>query len=152
MVQAGEGEKMTRRVVIGIILSAAILSGGVLPASAGEAIVPGDVSIRVQYQIMPSGSRVWRTVSSSVRGATTESMMVNQLSAGNPGSRIRSLSASWGAPVSCLVRYQMKQGNGPWTTGTTTLNNALTESMARNQLRARYPKAEIRILSFTRKR
>ena len=68
------------------------------------------------------------------------------------GSRIRILSASWGAPVSCLVRYQMKQGNGPWTTGTTTLNNALTESMARNQLRARYPKAEIRILSFTRKR
>ena len=30
------------------------------------------------------------------------------------------------------VRYQMKKGSSAWTNGTITLNNALTESMARN--------------------
>ncbi|WP_294479396.1 hypothetical protein [uncultured Victivallis sp.] len=140
-----------KKILVGIILAAVIFPGSALMGKAAEAIVPADVSVRVQYQIQTPGSSSWRSVTTSLRGAVTESMMVNQLSAGHPGSKVRILSASWGTPVSHLVRYQMKQGNAPWTTSTTTLNNALTQSMAKNQLRARYPRAQIRILSFVRR-
>ena len=87
-----------------------------------------------------------------MRGAVTESMMLNQLAARHPNGQIRILSASYGKTVSHTVRYQMKRGNSAWTNGTVTLNNALTESMARNQLKAKFPGASIRILSFVKKK
>ena len=62
------------------------------------------------------------------------------------------LSASYGKTIAHTVRYQMKRGNSAWTTGTVTLNNALTESMAKNQLKAKFPGASIRILSFVKKK
>ena len=79
-------------------------------------------------------------------------MMVSQLADRHPSGQIRILSASYGKTVSHIVRYQMKRGKSAWTNGTVTLNNVLTESMARNQLKAKFPGATIRILSFVKKK
>ena len=87
-----------------------------------------------------------------MRGAVTESMMVGQLAARHPNGQIRILSAFYGKTIAHTVRYQMKRGNSAWTNGTVTLNNALTESMAKNQLKAKFPGATIRILSFVKKK
>ena len=79
-------------------------------------------------------------------------MMVGQLAARHPNGQIRILTASYGKTVTHTVRYQMKKGSSAWTNGTVTLNNALTESMARNQLKAKFPGTSIRILSFVKKK
>ena len=119
---------------------------------AGREIVPADVAVKVQYQLKMDGYNSWTTTNASLRGAVTESMMVGQLATRHPNGQIRILSASYGKTVAHTVRYQMKRGNSAWTNGTVTLNNALTESMARNQLKAKFPGATIRILSFVKKK
>lgn len=105
-----------------------------------------------QYQLKMDGYNSWTTTNASLRGAVTESMMISQLAAKHPSGQIRILSASYGKTVVHTVRYQMKRGKSAWTNGTVTLNNALTESMARNQLKAKFPGATIRILSFVKKK
>ena len=140
-----------RKTVFGIAVALAIFLGGAAPVTAGPEIVAPDATVRVQYQMKPEGGKTWTTVSTSLRGAVTEAMMANQLAARHPRAQIRILSAAGDRNVTHQVRYQMRQGNGPWTTSTTTLNNALTESMAGNQLRARFPAATIRILSFVKR-
>lgn len=137
---------------IGAILMIAIFWGGRFPATAGEEIAPPDVPVRVVYQLKSKGGNSWTTTNASLRGAVTEAMMRNQLAARHPAGEIRILSASWGESVSHSVQYQIKRGNSAWTTGTATLTNALTESMARNQLKAKFPGASIRILSFIKKK
>lgn len=139
-------------IIVIISIFSAVLFPGNLPAMENGEIVPAESAVRVQYQWRGRGATAWSTSTSTLRGAVTESMMVNQLTAKHSGGEIRILSAAFGKTVTRTVRYQMKRGSAPWTTGTTTLNDALTASMAANQLRARYPGATIRILSFVRKR
>lgn len=141
---------MSKRVTIAITMIAIFLSS-LLPVMAGWEIVPADVTVKVQYQLKMDGYNSWTTTNASLRGAVTESMMVGQLAARHPNGQIRILSASCGKTVAHTVCYQMKRGKSAWTNGTVTLNNALTESMAGNQLKAKFPGAAIRILSFVKK-
>ena len=134
------------------ITTIAIFLSSIFPVIAGQEIVPADVTVKVQYQLKMDGYNSWTTTNASLRGAVTESMMVGQLAARHPNGQIRILSASYGKTVAHTVRYQMKRGNSAWTNGNVTLNNALTESMARNQLKAKFPGASIRILSFEKKK
>ena len=142
---------MSKRVTIAITMIAIFLSS-ILPVMAGREIVPADVTVKVQYQLKMDGYNSWTTTNASLRGTVTESMMVGQLAARHPNGQIRILSASYGKTVGHTVRYQMKKGKSAWTNGSVTLNNALTESMARNQLKAKFPGTSIRILSFVKKK
>lgn len=142
---------MRKKLTETIILVAIFLSS-ILPVMAGREIVPADVTVKVQYQLKMDSYNSWTTTNASLRGAITESMMISQLAAKHPSGQIRILSASYGKTVVHTVRYQMKRGKSAWTNGTVTLNNALTESMARNQLKAKFPGATIRILSFVKKK
>ncbi|MGN0869926.1 MAG: hypothetical protein ACI4UV_01945 [Victivallales bacterium] len=141
-----------RKTFIVIIAIITIFLSSILPVMAGQEIVPADVTVKVQYQLKMDGYNSWTTTNASLRGAVSESMMISQLAARHPSGQIRILSASYGKTVSHIVRYQMKRGKSAWTNGTVTLNNALTESMARNQLKAKFPGATIRILSFVKKK
>lgn len=134
-----------------VIATITIFLSSIFPVIAGQEIVPADVTVKVQYQLKMDGYNSWTTTNASLRGAVTESMMVSQLATRHPNGQIRILSASYGKTVSHIVRYQMKRGKSAWTNGTVTLNNALTESMARNQLKAKFPGTTIRILSFVKK-
>ena len=142
---------MRKKLTETIILVAIFLSS-ILPVMAGREIVPADVIVKVQYQLKMDGYNSWTTTNASLRGAVTESMMIGQLAARHPNGQIRILSASYGKTIAHTVRYQMKRGKSAWTNGTVTLNNALTESMAKNQLKAKFPGATIRILSFVKKK
>ena len=142
---------MRKKLTETIILVTIFLSS-TFPVMAGQEIVPADVTVKVQYQLKMDGYNSWTTTNASLRGAVTESMMISQLAAKHPSGQIRILSASYGKTVVHTVRYQMKRGKSAWTNGTVTLNNALTESMARNQLKAKFPGATIRILSFVKKK
>ena len=104
--------------------------------------------VKVQYQAKHPNSKSWTTYNTTLTDALTESMIRNQLSQRHPGYIVRVLAASEGREVQASVRYQIRRNNSSWTTATTTLRNALTESMARNQIAARYPGAEVRILSM----
>lgn len=141
-----------RKTFLATITTIAISLGSISPVMAGREIVPADVTVKVQYQLKMDGYNSWTTTNASLRGAVTESMMIGQLAARHPNGQIRILSASYDKTVAHTVRYQMKRGNSAWTNGTVTLNNALTESMAKNQLKAKFPGASIRILSFVKKK
>ena len=104
--------------------------------------------VRVQYQAKNPNSKSWTMYSTTLTDALTESMIRNQLSQRHPGYVVRVLSASSERDVQASVRYQIRRNNSSWTTATTTLRNALTESMARNQIAARHPGSEVRILSM----
>ena len=93
----------------------------------------------------------WTTYSTTLKDVLSESMIRNQLLKRHPGYIVRVLSASEdGRNVQASVRCQIRRGtNSSWTEMVTTLTNALTESMAENQIAARYPGAEVRILSMT---
>jgi len=135
-----------------VIATITIFLSSIFPVMASREIVPADVTVKVQYQLKMDGYNSWTTTNASLRGAVTESIMVGQLAARHSNGQIRILSASYGKTVAHIVRYQMKRGSSAWTNGTVTLNNALTESMARNQLKAKFPGATIRILSFVKKK
>ena len=104
--------------------------------------------VKVQYQAKNPNSKSWTTYSTTLTDALTESMIRNQLLQRHPGYEVRVLAASDGRDVQASIRYQIRRNNSSWTTATTTLRNALTESMARHQIAARYPGAEVRILSM----
>ena len=104
--------------------------------------------VKVQYQAKNPNSKSWTTYNTTLTDVLTESMIRNQLSQRHPGYEVRVLAASEGRDVQASVRYQIRRNKSSWTTATTTLRNALTESMARHQIAARYPGAEVRILSM----
>ena len=114
-------------------------------------IFQNNETIRVQYQARRPGSSSWTVYSTTIRGALTESMIRNQLLKRHPGYEVRVLSAAAdGRNVQASVQCQIRRGeNSSWTTMTTTVTNALTESMAENQIAARYPGSEVRILSMS---
>ena len=107
--------------------------------------------VKVQYQAKHPKSKSWTTYNTTLTDALTESMIRNQLLQRHPGYEVRVLSASPEKDVQVSVRFQIRRNNSSWTTGTTVLRNALTESMARNQIAARYPGSEVRILSMVLK-
>ena len=131
-------------VVLGIlpILSDSVQGADEYPVFRNHA------KVRVQYQAKNPNSKSWTMYSTTLTDALTESMIRNQLRQRHPGYEVRVLSASEGKDVQASVRYQIRRNNSSWTTGTTTLRNALTESMARNQIAARYPGSVVRILSM----
>jgi len=113
-------------------------------------IFRNNATVRVQYQAQRPGTTSWTMYSTTVKDVLSESMIRNQLMKRHPGYDIRVLSASEdGKNVQVNVRCQIRRGSSSWSEMTTTLNNALTESMAENQIAARYPGAEVRILSMT---
>ena len=115
-------------------------------------LVSGTTLFAADERPIISGANSWTSSSTTLKGATTESMMVNTLSARHPRAQIRILSVAFpGRTVRMSVRYQFRRNDAAsWTTGSTVLNNVLTESMARNQLSVRHPGMEIRILSMVR--
>ena len=115
-------------------------------------IVPAEARVLVRYLLRSRTSAAWSVSSATLRGAVSERMMASQLAMRHPGYEISILSAApqgkTGARMT--VRYQLRQlgSNGGWTTTTATLQDALTESMARAQLTQRHPRHDIRILSL----
>lgn len=122
-----------------------------LRAAGDHPIFHNSETIRVQYQARRPGTSSWTTYSTTLRDARTESMIRNQLLKRHPGYEVRVLSASAdGRNIQSSVQCQIRRGeNSSWTTMTTTVTNALTESMAENQIAARYPGSEVRILSMS---
>ena len=112
-------------------------------------IVPAEAAVQVRFQLnsMQSNS-AWTTGSVSLRGSVSESMMANGISRRYPHKAVRILSADCGKKVQTLVRYQLSRDGKSWSSGTITLTNALTESMARNQLLQKHPQAQVRILGM----
>lgn len=111
-------------------------------------IVRSNTHIRVQYQIKGPSSNSWTTTNANLRGTVSESMMINTLSQRHPRHSVRILAVYAGKNIRATVRYQFKRGNSSWTNGTATLTNAITESMAKNQLLQRHPGTQVRILSI----
>ena len=141
-------KKMMFLFLFGCMLSAVPLT---LHAVGDYPIFRNHESIRVQYQARRPGAPSWTTYSTTLRDALTESMIRNQLLKRHPGYEIRVLSASTdGKNVQASVQCQVRRnGSSTWTTMTTSVTNALTESMAENQIAARYPGSEVRILSMS---
>ena len=134
-----------------LLMAGLLVSGTTLFGADERPIISGANTVRVQYQIKSSGANSWTTSNTTLKGATTESMMINTLSARHPRAQVRILSAAISGRVERVnVRYQLRRGQSSWGTANATLTNALTESMARNQLSVRHPGSEIRILSMVR--
>ena len=131
-----------------IIMLSAFLAGSCWGAEE-RPVVPSGVPVQVRYQIKSVNSNSWSTNTATLKGSVSESMMVNELSRRHPNSQIRVLAAACGKNISTVVRYQTSRDGKSWNTGTVTLNNALTESMARNQLSQKFPNRQIRILGFS---
>ena len=130
------------------LLAFPVFAGGKDASSCGF-IVPGNVPVKVKYQFQKNGGNSWTTGTTTLTGAATESMMQNQIGARHPGYDIRILAVETKSPHQANVRYQFKSRNGTsWTSGSMTLTGALTENMARNQLLARHPGYDIRILGM----
>lgn len=126
-----------------------LLAPVLLMAADERPVVPAAASVYVRYQYRSVGG-AWASSGTTLKGAISESMMLNQLSRRHPGKEVRVLSAKVGGKSRRVsVRYQLRKGEGAWSSGSTTLQDALTESMARNQLSARHPGMEIRVLSMT---
>ena len=131
---------------------AAILLGAFLAGNSlgydERPIVPSTVPVQVRYQIKSVNGNSWSTNTATLKGSVSESMMVNELSRRHPNSKIRILAAACGKNIATVVRYQTSRDGKSWNTGSVTLNNALTESMARNQISQRIPNTQVRILGF----
>ena len=122
---------------------------GFFCGAAGKNIIPHDRMIRVQYQSKSSSSKSWSNGSTSMKGHTSESMIRNELKRRMPNCKIRVLAVDTGKPVSHFVRFQTSTGGKTWSNGSTLVQNALTESMAKNQIMQRNPGKKVRILSMT---
>ena len=135
-----------------LLMAGLLVSGTTLFGADERPIISGTDTVRVQYQIKSSGANSLTSSSTTLKGATTESMMINTLSARHPRTQVRILSVAFpGRTERMNVRYQFRRNDAAsWTTGSTVLNNALMESMARNQLSVRHPGMEIRILSMAK--
>ena len=137
--------------VLKFLMFGLIISGTAIHGADERPLVPENESILVQYQIKNVKSNAWSSSSATLKGATSESMMINTLSARHPGAEIRILSAAIsGRNQRVKVRYQLRRSQSAWGTANAALTNVLTETMARNQLSIRHPGAEIRILSMVK--
>lgn len=115
-------------------------------------IVPDDVPVTVKYQHKAPDAKTWSNGSTVMRGAVTESMMRNQIKKNFPDHRVRILAADAGPDLVTQVSYQFTTNNKNWSKANTILYNALTHSMAKNQLMQRHNDAKIRILSIKKRK
>lgn len=131
---------------------AAVMLGAFLAGSSfgydERPVVPADATVLVRFQIKSGNSKSWSTSTATMKGAVSESMMANEISRRYPNSEVRILSADYGKKISSSVRYQISRDGKTWSSGTVTLTNALTESMARNQVSQKFPNMQVRILGF----
>ena len=141
-------ENIMKKTLFGIIQGIVLLSATLLYGADEFIYFRSPSQVRVQYQAKRPEAKSWTMYTAILSNAGSESMMKNQLMQRHPGYIVRILSASAGKNVQVSVRYQIRRNNSSWTTASSILNNALTESMARNQISARYPGAEVRILSM----
>ena len=134
---------------------AAVMLGAFLAGSSfgydERPVVPADATVLVRFQIKSGNSKSWSTSTATMKGAVSESMMANEISRRYPNSEVRILSADYGKKISSSVRYQISRDGKTWSSGTVTLTNALTESMARNQVSQKFPNMQVRILGFVSK-
>ena len=130
------------------LVSCSLISAGGL-AYDERPVVPADIPVQVRFQMKSANSSSWSTGSATLKGSVSESMMVNELSRRYPNAQIRILAANCGKTVTLSVRYQISRNGKSWSTATASLTNALTESMARNQLPQKHPNTEIRILGIS---
>lgn len=136
---------MMKKIIILLFSAVFLLHWNVF---AGRPVQGVNVKIKVQYQIKGPSSNSWSTNSATLNGVMKESMMVNQLRARHPRHSVRILSATDGRNIRTKVQYQIKRGKSSWTTSHATLLNAMTKSMAKNQLSQRHPGCQVRILSM----
>ena len=117
----------------------------VIGASAG-------VDISVQYQYKKNDKKSWSTATAQLRDAVTEKAMIEALKLKNRDCTIRILAADPGEDKVLVVRYKMLNKDNKWETHKTVLTNALTMSMAKNQIFAKNQDAKVRILSMREKK
>ena len=132
-----------------LFLIAAIIA--CLPSAiltAEQTIAPPQETVRVRFQTQNPRTRQWTGGSTSTKGAVTESMMANQISARYGGQPVRILAAHIKGPnIRVQVRYSIIRGNSHGT-ASATLTNAITPSMAQHQLEARHPNATIQVFNY----
>jgi len=132
-----------------LLVSVFLLIGTVSAENTRRRLFPDNKSVNVQFQHKPRNSKSWSSATVTLRGSTTVSMMKNEISRRFPNSQIRILSVNTGETVKTFVRFQTSRNNGKaWSSGSITLTNALTESMAKNQIMRMQPGAKVRILSM----
>lgn len=113
---------------------------------------PPDTTVKVMYQLKSQNGSIWTTGNTTLKNVTTESMARNQIAAKNPNMEVRILGIEYQKSLYFQVKYQYRNnGNGVWITGTTSLKNSLTESMAINQLLNKYPNCDVKVLSIVKK-
>ncbi len=129
---------------------------------AADGIVPAgvNVSIRYQYQKLSAGNssknsrkdkEKWTSASVTLRDFLTEKAMIEEIRRRNPDCMVRILAADPGEDKVLVVRYKMLNKDNKWETHKTVLTNALTMSMAKNQILAKNQDAKVRILSMMKK-
>lgn len=118
---------------------------------AADGIVPAGVDISVQYQYKKNDKKSWSTATAKLRDAVTEKAMIEALKLKNRDCTIRILAADPGEDKVLVVRYKMLNKDNKWETHKTVLTNALTMSMAKNQILAKNQDAKVRILSMRKK-
>ena len=140
-----------RSFLLTVVLGISLVLLSSLQGADEHPVFRNHARVKVQYQAKNPTSTSWTTYSTTLTDALTESMIRNQLLKRHPGCDVRVLSAMPAdRNVHASVQCQIRRGNSSsWTTMTTTVTNALTESMAENQIAARYPGAEVRILSMS---
>ena len=133
-----------------IFSAAAIMFLCLFPAQARPAkktVAP----VIVRFQVKQNSNSNWSTGSTTLHNATTESMMLNQISSRYPNCKVRILAARRGTMQAYDVRYQVSRDKKNWSTSSAVLYDAPTQSMAKNQIAQRYPGMFVRILSKNRK-
>lgn len=139
-----------RRILFYVFLGMILTLNGSLWGFDECPVFPNHARVKVQYQARHPNSKSWTTYSITLNDVRSESMIRNQLLQRHPGYLVRILSAATGGQnIRVKVRYQIRRNNSSWTTVSTSLWDAMTESMARNQIKARYPGSEVRILSMS---
>ena len=129
------GKKLTILFILGVVTGAVW----------AHPVVKDNVPAFVIFQVQSGNS--WSSSSATLRGATSESMIRNELSRRYPNRKIRVLAVRTGVSQRFFVRYQVSKDRKNWSTSSATLYDARTESMAKNQISQRHPGMYVRILS-----
>lgn len=116
-------------------------------------IVPHDAKVDVSYQLQKHGKTEWMSGRETLSGFVTESEMKKEIGRRNPKCHVRILAADPGPDKILDVRYKIMTENKKWENRQMTMTNALTYSMAKNQILAKNPgqNVKVRILSIKKK-
>ena len=109
---------------------------------ADGGIVPQGVDITVSYQYRKPKEKKWQSGTVKLRDAVTEKAMLEELRRRNKDCIVRILAADAGADKVLTVRYKVFKNGKKGVNHTVVLTNALTQSMAKNQILAKNPDLE----------